>query len=86
MATHILTVTEKTFKAHLNYMFIGTGKNDSPHQPSALADILGIRSGDNIIFYVMNVGFGIFKAVNNVFYEYDANNPQYLGKRLEIKP
>lgn len=96
MATHILTVTEKTFKVHLNYMFIGTGKNGSPHQPSALADILGIRDNDNIVFYVMNIGFfGMFEAVGNVFYEYDANNQQYLGEeigdktltyRMKIKP
>ncbi|SMN00734.1 hypothetical protein SPONL_1532 [uncultured Candidatus Thioglobus sp.] len=96
MATHILTVTKRTFKIHLNYMFIGTGKNNSPHQPSALADILGVRDNDNIIFYVMNVGFfGIFKAIGGVFYEYDATNQQYLGieigdktltYRVKIKP
>ncbi|SFV89591.1 hypothetical protein MNB_SUP05-SYMBIONT-5-143 [hydrothermal vent metagenome] len=86
MATHILTVTKKTFKIHLNYMFIGTGKNNSAHQSSALADILGIRNNDNIIFYVMNVGFfGIFKAIGNVFYEYDANHLQYLGGELGNK-
>ena len=86
MATHILTVTKQTFKVHLNYMFIGTGKNQSPHQPSALADILGIRENDNIIFYVMDVGFfGIFKAVGNVFYEYDENNQQYLSQEIGDK-
>lgn len=84
MATHILTVNEDTFKVHLQYMFIGTGKNNSAHQNGALADILSIREGDNIIFYVMNVGFfGIFKAMGNVFYESHTN--QYLNTELNNK-
>ena len=84
MATHILTVNEDTFKVHLQYMFIGTGKNNSAHQNSALADILSIREDDNIVFYVMNVGFfGIFKAKGNVFYESHIN--QYLDTKLNYK-
>lgn len=84
MATHILTVNENTFKVHLEYMFVGTGRDGSAHQYGALADILSIRNGDNIIFYVMNVGFfGIFKAVGNVFY---VNNiDQYLDDELNKK-
>lgn len=99
MATHILTVDETTFKTHLEFMFIGTGKNDSAHQSGALADILSIRENDEIIFYVMKKGFfGIFKAVGDVFYDYSSYeefHPQYLdhllgGKtltyRMEIQP
>ncbi|WP_081209742.1 EVE domain-containing protein [Salegentibacter sediminis] len=89
MATHILTVDEITIKPHLNYMFIGTGKNGAPHQGGALADILSIREDDNIIFYVMKRGFfGIFKAVGEVFYDYncyDGHHPQYLGNSLGTK-
>ncbi len=86
MATHILTVNETTFKVHLNYMFIGTGRNGSAHQDGALADILSIRENDNIIFYVMNKGFfGIFKAVGSVFYEHNNNQPQYLNNELDGK-
>ena len=40
MATHILTVNEDTFKVHLKYMFIGTGRNNFAHQNGALADII----------------------------------------------
>jgi hypothetical protein len=84
MATHILTVNENTFKTHLNYMFIGTGRNGYPHQNGALADILGIRENDNIIFYVMNKGFfGIFKAISIIFYE--SNHNQYLDAELNGK-
>lgn len=84
MATHILTVNEDTFKVHLKYMFIGTGRNNFAHQNGALADILSIREGDNIIFYVMNVGFfGIFKAKGHVFYESHTN--QYLDTELNYK-
>jgi len=89
MATHILTVTETTFKIHLKYMFIGTGRNGYSHQNGALADILSIRENDNIIFYVMNVGFfGIFKAVGSVFYDYNSyqnHHPQYLNDYLDNK-
>lgn len=89
MATHILTVDEITIKAHLNYMFIGTGKNGAAHQGGALADILSIRPDDNIVFYVMKKGFfGIFKAVGDVFYDYncyDGHHPQYLQDFLGSK-
>lgn len=84
MATHILTVNKDTFKIHLEYMFIGTGRNNSAHQNGALADILSIRDGDNIIFYVTHIGFfGIFKAKGNVFYESHTN--QYLNQELKGK-
>lgn len=86
LALHILTVDETTFKTHLEYMFIGTGRNGHAHQTGALADILSIRENDEIIFYVMKKGFfGIFKAVGTVFYDYDSyqnNNPQYLDNLL----
>lgn len=89
MATHILTVDRTTFKTHLNYMFIGTGKDGAAHQEGALIDILSIREEDNIIFYVMNCGFfGIFKSVGNVFYDfnsYDGHHPQYLNDFLGNK-
>lgn len=86
MAAHILTVNEITFKAHLNYMFIGIGKDGAEHQFAALADILSIKEGDHIIFYVMHKGFfGIFEADGNVFYEYKANEVQYLDNELQGK-
>jgi hypothetical protein len=70
-------------------MFIGTGKNGQAHQEGALADILSIRDGDNIIFYVMQYGFyGIFKAVGGVFYDYNSyanHHPQYLNSLLGNK-
>jgi len=82
--THIFTVNPTTFNVHLNYMFAGTGKDGQAHQTGALADILGIRSEDNIIFYVTGWGFyGFFKPKNNdaiVFYE--SNKGQYLDKEL----
>lgn len=70
-------------------MFIGTGHNGHPHQNGALADILSIRENDNIIFYVMRVGFfGIFKAIGSVFYDYESyqnHYPQYLNDDLDNK-
>jgi len=90
--THIFTVNPTTFNVHLNYMFAGTGagitsKDSQAHQPGALADILGVRVGDNIIFYVTECGFyGFFKVKNKgniVFYE--NHQGQYLDEELEGK-
>jgi len=70
-------------------MFAGTGagrgKAGKPEQKSALADILGVRPGDHILFYVAKHGFyGFFKAKqsgkNVVFYEPPEN--QYLNTDL----
>jgi len=88
VATHILTVNEKTFNIHLNYMFAGTGKDNAEHQSGALADIMSIRQDDNIIFYVIGYGFyGFFKVRHKsnplVFYEHPRE--QYLGSELGNK-
>ncbi len=70
-------------------MFAGTGagrdEDSKPEQKGALADILGVRPGDHILFYVVGYGFyGFFKAkrTNNniVFYEPPKN--QYLNNDL----
>ena len=88
-STHILTVNSRTFDIHLRYMFAGTGKDGAEHQGGALADILGIREGDNIVFYVAEHGFyGFFTAMsvdggNLVFYE--SPNGQYLDTELGKK-
>jgi len=70
---------------HLNYMFAGTGKDGAPHQRGALADILAVRPGDNILFYVAEHGFyGFFRASQSkrplVFYEHPTR--QYLDSGL----
>ena len=88
-SAHIFTVDPTTFNIHLNYMFAGTGagrdENSKPEQKGALADILGVRPGDHILFYVAGYGFyGFFKArqtdTNIVFYEPPEN--QYLNNDL----
>jgi hypothetical protein len=91
-STHIFTVDEITFDVHLKYMFAGTGagrgETARAEQGGALADILSIRTGDNILFYVTGHGFfGGFKAKsvgpNLVFYEPPIN--QYLNDDLGKK-
>ena len=88
-SAHIFTVDPTTFNIHLNYMFAGTGagrdEDSKPEQKGALADILGVRSGDHILFYVAGYGFyGFFKAKQTntdiVFYEHPEN--QYLNSDL----
>ncbi len=82
---HIFTVNEATFNIHLNYMFAGTGKDGEEHQNGALCDILGVRPGDNVIFYVIKRGFyGLFQIKDGmVFYEHPTN--QYLDDKLAGK-
>lgn len=96
MATHILTVNEKTFPTHLEYMFIGTGQgnaNDDNKKESTddkkknteigmKADICSIRKNDNVIFYVGKWGFfGVFKVTSSVFYD----DGKYLANKLDNK-
>jgi len=91
-SAHIFTVDKVTFNIHLKYMFAGTGAGRGDigiaEQKGALADILSIREGDCILFYVAGYGFyGFFKAKlvspNLVFYEPPMN--QYLHKDLGEK-
>jgi len=87
-STHILTVNSQTFNVHLNYMFAGTGKDGAEHQPGALADILGIRPRDNILFYVMGYGFyGFFvaKSAGERLVFYESPEGQYLDDELGRK-
>ena len=61
---HIVTVNEQTFKYHLEYMFCGTGKNESEHQIGALIDMSVVTVSDIVIFYVEKNGFyGFFEVV-----------------------
>ena len=84
--THIFTVNAQTFNIHLNYMFAGIGKDGAEHQTGALADILGIREGDNVIFYVMEHGFyGFFNIEDDAKVFYEAPNEQYLDEELGNK-
>lgn len=88
-SAHIFTVDPTTFNIHLNYMFAGTGagrdEDSKPEQKGAVADILGVRPGDHILFYVAGYEFyGFFKAKQTntdiVFYEHPEN--QYLNSDL----
>ncbi len=84
-SAHIFTVNSQTFNVHLNYMFAGTGKDGSAHQAGALADILGIRPEDEVLFYVAEYGFyGFFRAKqtgnHTIFYE--PPESQYLNDDL----
>lgn len=91
-SAHIFTVDKITFDIHLKYMFAGTGAGrgelGKAEQGGALADILSIREGDSILFYVAGYGFyGFFKAKlassSLVFYEPPIN--QYLHNDLGEK-
>ncbi len=89
MTTHVFIVNEKTFPAHLEYMFAGTSSGDRDWNIALLADIKRVRTGDKVIFYFEGVGFyGIFRIKKNIIKDkhviyYDKDN--YCNGRLEKK-
>lgn len=87
MTTHIFIVDENTFPIHLQYMFAGTGAGDKDEHIPLLADIKRLRPGDEIIFYLLNVGFyGIFKVAKEEKYVFvDNSKTTYLQESLKKK-
>ena len=105
---HVFIVNTTTFKYHLEYMFAGTGakdcridfngvttsslKNAENMLAGMMADVLRIRKGDRVIFYVQGKPaegiydgkfFGVFKAKDGiVFLDNFDENEQYLYNEL----
>lgn len=94
MTTHVFIVNSQTLNVHLRYQFAGTGSMEKDEHFGLLADILRVRAGDNVIFYLETRGsddieggfFGIFKVADVtplVFHE--AGDHTYLFDDLEKK-
>ena len=105
---HVFIVNTTTFKYHLEYMFAGTGAKDSRIDfngvttsslknaenmlAGMMADVLRIRRGDRVVFYVQGKPtegfyegkfFGVFKAKDGiVFLDNFDENEQYLYNEL----
>lgn len=80
----IFTVSENTFKTHQKYNFCAIGNSKEPiesfdvleqgnikyKQYEILSNILNVRDGDLIFFYVERVGFkGIYKVKQSPFFD-----------------
>ncbi len=95
---HVFIVNEQTLPIHLKNMFVGTSSREKDNNISLLADMLRIKTGDLIFFYIEGTKirkgrfFGLFQAVEDVVYHLtgpSAQNPDLPLKliyRKKIKP
>jgi len=95
---HVFIVNEETLPIHLQYMFVGTSSGERDNNISLLADMLRVKSGDLIFFYIEGRAdkkgrfFGLFKALEDIVYHLtgpEAQNPNLPVKliyRKKIKP
>jgi hypothetical protein len=99
----VFIVDKATYKTHVQYGFCATGKAKKPafsykefmnpefqkKQHSLLADILNIRVGDTIFFYVTKEGFkGVYEVTQEAFFDPTpiGNIPASRPFRILIKP
>jgi len=74
MRGHVFIVNDKTLPKHLEYMFVGTSAGERENNISLLADMMRVKGGDFIFFYiegnqrVKGRFFGVFRALDNVVY------------------
>jgi len=77
---HVFIVNENTLDTHLKYMFVGTSAGDRDNNISLLADMLRVKRGDLIFFYIEGFNnkkgrfFGCFKAVDETVYHFTGPN------------
>lgn len=98
MRGHVFVVNENTLPIHLEYQFVGVSSGDKDTNIALLADILRVKKGDFIFFYIeaRNIKkgrfFGVFKAADNLVYHLtgesalDPNLPKKLIYRKKITP
>jgi len=86
---HVYIVSETTLPMHLGHMFVGTSAGNKDNNIGLLADMLRVKQGDLIFFYIEAMTslkgrfFGVFKASDNVVYHLTgeaATQPNLFGK------
>ena len=95
---HVYIVNEQTLPIHLNYMFVGTSAGGKDNNVGLLADMLRVKQGDFIFFYIESSTnqkgrfFGVFRASDNAVYHsvkdaaLQPNLPLKLIYRKKIEP
>ena len=95
---HVYIVNEQTLPIHLNYMFVGTSAGSKDNNIGLLADMLRVKQGDFIFFYIESSKnqkgkfFGVFRALDNIVYHSvkdeasQPNLPLKLIYRKKIEP
>jgi len=95
---HVYIVNEVTLPMHLGHMFVGTTAGGKNNNIGLLSDMLRVKQGDFIFFYIESSGikkgrfFGIFKASDNIVYHLEDDEakqpdlPIKLIYRKKIEP
>jgi len=99
MNYHLFIVDEISLKYHLEYNFVGTGKSDTTFDIELWKDIVRLKPGDKIVFYVQSLKkfYGFFEVSSYPFFDYNhylqpnpmpflGNNQIKLQYRALIKP
>jgi len=85
MNYHLFIVDETSLKYHLEYMFVGTGKQNTTFDIELWKDIARLKIGDKIIFYTQNSKkfYGFFEVASNPFFDNNyylqPNSMPFLG-------
>jgi hypothetical protein len=76
MNYHLFVVDEVSLKYHLEYMFVGTGKSSTQFDIDLWKDIVRLKPGDKIVFYVQKLKkfYGFFEVGSYPFFD----NTHYL--------
>ncbi len=95
MRGHVFVVNEDTLPIHLEYQFVGVGAGGKDSHIGLLADMLRVKEGDFIFFYIEGTTekkgrfLGIFKAIDNTVYHLKGSNanepnlPWYYSERTK---
>ena len=86
MNYHLFIVDKISLKYHLEYMFVGTGKSNTNFDIELWKDIVRLKIGDKIVFYVQSLKkfYGFFEVISAPFFDinhYLQPNPMpFLGE------
>jgi Holliday junction resolvase len=90
MRGHVFIVNERTLPKHLEYMFVGTSAGEKEHNISLLADMMRVKGGDFIFFYIEGKSdkkgrfFGIFKAKDDLVYHVKGVKAKQPGLSVKL--
>lgn len=75
---HLFIADENSLKYHIEYGFVGTGKQSDDFSIGLWKDIQRLNIGDKVIFYVQKLKkfYGIFEVTSKPFF--DVSEPLYL--------
>jgi len=86
MTAHMFIVDQRTFLQHQKYGFAGTGDGSDDLNVKMAADMIRVRPGDTIFFYVQGEGFaGIWTAAGEPYLADPDHLSEAFGKRLPYR-